>query len=112
MSILIQAVQAVRQTLDKRWIPEDLRDWSFFSTLDVWLYESENTKGNRCWSCEQFMGMTFFGDELRSMFPDLIIKSATEIYPNVHMTLWGKETCKCKLRRVAEPTAERLGIGI
>ena len=107
MSILIQAVQAVRQTLDKRWIPEELRDWGFFSVNDIWAYESENTE-NRCENCDQFVGMTFFGDELRSMFPDLIIESSELIYPNVHMTLWGTETCKCKLRRVAYPTAPRL----
>lgn len=113
MSMLIQAVQAVRQTLDKRWIPEELRDYSFFSVYDVWSYESENTKGNQCWACAQFEAIgTFFGDELRTIFPDLRIVDEVTILPRVHITLWGKETCKCVLHRAVQPKAPKLGLKI
>ncbi len=111
MSILIQAVQATRQTIDKRWIPEDFSEYSFFSVYDVWSYESENTKGNQCWACAQFQAIgTFFGDELRGMFPDLKIVDANTILPRVHVTLWDKDTCKCVLHRAPQPKAGKFGL--
>jgi len=77
--------------------------------FDVWLYESDNTV-NRCPACSEFVGLTFFGDELRTVFPDLRILGGTEIWPNVHRTLWDKPTCQCRLTRVAQPKAPRLGL--
>jgi hypothetical protein len=103
---MLRAIQAVQIVQDKKWIPEELSEWGFFSKLDVWHYISISDT-RRCWNCEQFDGLDFFGDELRSMFPDLTIESANVIAANVHMTLWGKDTCRCKLVRVAYPAAPK-----
>ena len=103
---MLKAVQAVQAVLDKKWIPEELGEWSFFSKFDVWHYISISDS-KRCWNCEQFDGLDFFGDELRSIFPDLKIESANVIAANVHLTLWGKETCRCKLVRTFMPQAPK-----
>ena len=54
---------------------------------------------SECEYCEWFDGKTFTGAQLRFLFPDLKIIDRDEIHPRVHMTLWGKDTCKCRLYR-------------
>jgi hypothetical protein len=38
--------------------------------------------------------------DLLDIFPDFVQLSPVEVYPNVHMSLWGKETCRCRLFRM------------
>ena len=93
MSTLIQAVQAVRQTLDKRWIPEEFRGPSYFSQWDEWLYETQETT-TVCPECEANGEQgTFIGSELRSLFPYLVIEDENTIYPYIH------PNCHCRLVR-------------
>jgi hypothetical protein len=101
ISIVEQVVQSVVSANDKRWIPENLEDYTFFAHTDYWEFFSENPDLDTiCEYCNRYDTQAFMGAELRSQFPDLQIQDQDFIYPNVHMTLWGKETCKCILRRV------------
>jgi hypothetical protein len=98
MSILVQAVKAV-QTFDaRRRIPESMRGEHPFSAYAFWTYYSLGDPEDECEYCLRYDGRTFAGNQLRTTFPDLKFE-APDIYPNVHMTLWGKETCKCILIR-------------
>jgi hypothetical protein len=99
MQTLIQAVRQI-QSGDKRWIPEELQGKSFFSNYDYWEYFELGDPDSECEYCKEYASKTFTGAQLRREFPDLIIEDEDDIYPNVHMTLWGKETCKCLLIRV------------
>lgn len=103
---LLKAVRAVQTVKDKRWIPEELREWGYFSKFDIWHYISISDT-RRCKWCEKFDGHDFYGDELRSFFPDLKIRSPNVIDVNLHMTLWGKPTCRCKLVRTFMPKEPR-----
>jgi hypothetical protein len=89
-------------------LPPEAQGTGVYSMNSIWHYKSENTKGNRCETCEGYNEQDFFGNELRSVFPDHIVISSTQIYANVHMTLWGKETCYCYLWRDEFPS----GIGL
>jgi hypothetical protein len=99
---MLQAVKAVQVFQDKRWIPEEYKNIPYFGKSDVWHYISRSDK-KRCQYCEEFDGFDYFGDQLRTFFPDLLIRSPNIIDARVHMTLWGKDTCRCKLVRVYLP---------
>jgi hypothetical protein len=99
---MLQAVKAVQVFQDKHWIPEDLHDVTYFSRSDVWHYISISDE-RRCQFCEEFDGFDYFGDQLRTFFPDLVIRSPNVIDVHIHMTLWHKPTCRCKLVRVVLP---------
>lgn len=107
MSQIIKIVQTVQTIQDKRWIPKELRAEGYFSEFDVWHYISISDS-RRCEYCEKLDGHDFFGDELRSFFPDLEIRSANIIDVNLHMTLWHKDTCRCKLVRTEHVEKPRI----
>ncbi|MCL2641960.1 MAG: hypothetical protein FWD52_00355 [Candidatus Bathyarchaeota archaeon] len=91
LSSLIGAIRLI-QMGDKRWIPQQLRGYSFFSKLDEWGFQSSEHQ-NMCITCEDFNGQVFAGDELRRTFPYLTVESKNTISPNVH------PNCKCTLQR-------------
>ena len=97
---MVQAVNAVQQTAALSRIPETLKAFSFFGNYDLWEYYELGDPDSECEHCKQYSSKTFVGSELRAEFPDLIIEDQDTIYPNVHMTLWGVDTCKCLLIRV------------
>jgi len=99
---ILQAVKAVQVAQDKRWIPEEMAGTTFFSVSDVWHYISISDD-RRCQYCEEFDGFDYFGDQLRTFFPDLNIRSPNIIDAHIHKTLWDKDTCRCKLVRVFLP---------
>lgn len=50
--------------------------------------------------------LVYTDDEIEDEFPDRHVLSDNEIYPNVHMTLWGKDgTCRCRLFRYSSKGA-------
>ena len=77
---------------------------TFFGQYDLWHYISISDK-RRCQWCEKYDGQEFVGRQIRTIFPDLTIRSPNIIDPNVHTTKWGKNTCRCKLVRVNLPEA-------
>jgi hypothetical protein len=98
---ILQAVQAVKTLRDSRLrrpmaIKESL---TFFGQYDLWHYISISDD-RRCKWCEAYDGKEFVGRQIRTIFPDLEIRSPNIIDPHVHTTLWGKQTCRCKLVRV------------
>lgn len=103
---MLKAVQIVQMVKDKRWIPEELSEEGYFSKFDIWHYISISDE-RRCWYCKKFDGHDFYGDEIRSFFPDLEIRSANVIDVHVHKTLWNKDTCRCKLVRTFMPKEPR-----
>ena len=96
MQAVAAAVQAVREA--RKRITFDTKK-TFFSNYDYWTYIAEGPIDTNCDKCAELDAQDFVGSQLRSMFPDLIVLDEDTIYPNVHMTLWGKATCKCILRR-------------
>lgn len=96
---VVQAVNAARQAAAYSRIPKNLRGSSFFSEYDLWDYQELGDPEDECEYCKEHGDHTYSGSELRSLFPDLIVVTEDAIYPNVHMTLWGKQTCKCLLTR-------------
>lgn len=99
-STLIQVARAVQAVIDKSWIPQELQGTSFFGNNDLWEYFELGDPDVECLYCKRYANMAFAGSQLRQVFPDLVIQGPDDIYPNVHQTLWGKETCKCQLIRV------------
>jgi hypothetical protein len=91
-------------TLEKatKRIPEHLVDTHPYSVNALWTFYLDThhqPEGKSCIYCEMFDGQTFTGDQLRTVFPDHRWEG-DDIYPDVHMTLWGKEgTCACLLIR-------------
>ena len=100
MQQAIEAVLAVHEA--RKHINIDTKK-TFFSMFDVWTYIAEGPIDTNCPKCMELDAQDFQGSYLRAMFPDLVILDEDTIYPNVHMTLWGKPTCKCILRRTNEP---------
>lgn len=94
-----QIARAVKAVVDASWVPENLRGNTYFGLYDFWMYEDEKSD-SECNYCETYSGELFAGNQLRTVFPDLLVVSPDLIYPNVHWTLWQKDTCKCKLTRV------------
>ena len=99
LTTLVQAVRQI-QASDKRWIPQELEDYRFFGNYDLWEYYELGDPESECEFCKVYANQVFTGAQLRNVFPDLEIEGPYDIYPNVHMTLWGAKTCKCKLIRV------------
>ena len=99
MQAAAAAVQAVREA--RKRITFDTKK-SFFGAYDFWTYIAEGPIDTNCDKCTELDAQDFTGSQLRSMFPDLIVLDDDTIYPNVHQTLWGKDTCKCILRRVTD----------
>ena len=95
---VIKAVEAVEKARQR--IPEELYGKSFFGHYDLWMYIDTKDDENECDTCKGFRWTTIAGSELRSTFPDLTIWDENMILPNVHMTLWGADTCKCVLIRL------------
>lgn len=91
----VEAFEKARQR-----IPEELLGVGFFGAYDLWEYYELGDVNSECEYCKEYGGKAFAGNQLRTIFPDLIIEDEDTIYPNVHMTLWGKETCQCSLIRV------------
>lgn len=83
-------------------IPDDLKASHPYSQNALWTYYARThhePEGESCQYCQMFDGQTFRGDQLRTLFPDHRWEG-TDIYPDVHKTLWGKEgTCACLLIR-------------
>ena len=98
-------------TLEKarKRVPDDLRNTHPYSVTALWTYYNRtdhDPEGDTCIYCKMFDGQTFTGDQLRSVFPDHEWKG-NDIYPNVHKTLWGKDsTCACLLIREPEDVDE------
>jgi hypothetical protein len=66
---------------------------------EQWVYVTD-AGSNTCEHCLEREGQVYTRNnelDLMDIFPDLTYDSDTTISPNVHMTLWGKMTCKCKL---------------
>jgi hypothetical protein len=100
MEQVLAAVSAVHEA--RKHINFDTKK-TFFGHYDVWTYIAEGPIDTNCPKCMELDAQDFMGAHLRQMFPDLMIMDEDTIYPNVHMTLWGKDTCKCILRRASEP---------
>lgn len=101
---MLKAIQAVRMFQDKKWIPEHLKELSYFSQYDLWHYMAVSDE-RRCELCDVNDGVDMAGDVLRGKFEYLEIIDENMIYPNVH------PNCRCMLIRVAAPTEflEELG---
>jgi hypothetical protein len=100
----IEAVQAVL-TLEeaRRLIPDHLKDTHPFSATAIYDYLALGDYDTECEWCKKYAGQQFAGNQIRAMFPDYSW-DGDDIRPNVHMTLWGKDTCKCLLVRVDQAT--------
>lgn len=97
---MMQAVAAVAAVLEARKRINIDTNKTFFGNYDFWMYIAEGPLDTNCDTCMTLDGQDFVGMQLRSMFPDLVVMDEDTIYPNVHQTLWGTETCKCVLRRL------------
>lgn len=81
-------------------IPDELRGKiTFFTANDVWYYRGVFDPKSQCDHCRDKDGKTFLGSSLRQEFPDLEVIDENTIYVNLHMTLWGADTCRCYLWR-------------
>lgn len=100
---IVLAVQEARKR-----IPDNLKHTHPFSHYAVWDYMNLGDPQSECEHCLRYDGKQFTGDMLRTYFPDLMF-DGEDILPRVHVTLWGKDTCKCRLIRVnldvASPTS-------
>lgn len=94
----VSAVEAVYKA--KQRVPEELYGFSFFGAYDIWEYYELGDPDSECVYCKEYGAKVFSGNQLRSIFPDLIIEDEDTIFPNVHKSLWGADTCKCKLIRL------------
>jgi hypothetical protein len=101
MQSMVEAVLSVHEARKRR-VDFTTRK-TFFGHYDVWTYIAEGPLDTNCPKCMELDAQDFMGAHLRQMFPDLMIMDEDTIYPNVHQTLWGKDTCKCVLRRASEP---------
>jgi hypothetical protein len=108
LSECIQIVKTVLATKEakKRLTPE-LQGKGVFSAMTVWHYKAEGDPEHRCEACDSLDGKDFLGSSIRTMFPDMMIVDAYQIYVNYHETLWNRpDTCKCYLWREEEPSAQ------
>lgn len=86
----IQAVNAVRAF--KEVVMQEGEQWLYVAITDQVTCHHCLSKDQRVYSATDEL-------DLLDVFPDLTRISANEIAPNVHMTLWGKDTCRCRLYR-------------
>ncbi len=66
---------------------------------EQWVYVTDPGYTN-CEHCLGHEAQVFVRNQeldLIDIFPDLTYDNAVTISPNVHMTLWGKKTCQCKM---------------
>jgi hypothetical protein len=107
---LIEIIDAVQLYEATNRIPEDLKATHPYSATALWTFyldTEHQPEGPSCIYCKMFDGQTFIGADLRRIFPDHKWKG-TDIYANVHKTLWNRDdTCGCLLIR--EPDTEHLG---
>jgi hypothetical protein len=73
--------------------PDIYGNVTFFGANDEWLYTAYNT-ANTCDICDGMNGDTYYGYELRQLFPYLVIVDENTIYAKVH------PRCACVLSRV------------
>ena len=102
--------QQEQQLIERRYIPDHLKDTHPFSATTLWTYYARtyrDPEGETCPYCNQFDGQTFPGTYLRSIFPDYFWVG-DDIYPNVHKTLWNKDTCACLLIREPDEVSTNL----
>lgn len=97
--LVSRVVASVREADAKSRLPEYARGTGVYSSMTVWHYVSENSKGNQCPYCMENNGKDILGSAIRLRFPDHIVVAPDLIYVNLHMTLWGQNTCKCYLYR-------------
>jgi hypothetical protein len=97
-----RVIEAVRLFEERRLIPAHLKDTHPFSQYALWDYVALGDLEDECETCRNFAGQQFMGSQIRSTFPDYTW-DGDDIRPNVHLTMWGKDTCKCLLIRVMEP---------
>jgi hypothetical protein len=66
---------------------------------EQWVYVTDPSYNN-CEHCLNRDGDVYTRNQeldIIDIFPDYIQESPTVILPRVHMTLWGKDSCKCKM---------------
>lgn len=91
ISRIVQTVRAVQAVIDLQ------------SFNETWVYVT--SPGNVCEHClshEAEVYHTGSGEAYMTLidkFPDLIWESDVLIRPNLHYTLWSKDTCKCRIFR-------------
>jgi hypothetical protein len=85
----VQALQAIRIVQAVQKAKQLTFGWMYVAVTD------EVT----CRTCLDYENQLVFSDEeLDDNFPDRKQISEREIYPNVHMTLWGRDDqCRCRL---------------
>ena len=83
------------------WIPSELKGVvTFFSAYDLWDYSNLNY--HTCKECISNAYGIYQGNELRSLFPFLIVLDEDLISPDVH------PNCSCAMHRVTNGQDERL----
>jgi hypothetical protein len=102
---IVKAVQAVHEARSRLFHP-DLIGKGIFSAMTVWHYRGHYESDTQCEHCKAFDGQDFLGSSIRVQFPDLEVIDENTIYVNYHMTLWGKDTCKCYLWREEDPSRQ------
>jgi len=93
----VQCVETYEALVEAQRIPDDLRDHTFFSQYDWWIYISREDD-KTCFSCTVLGGILFTGLELRSAFPWLRFKDVNTLYPSTH------PNCRCILLRLTSAT--------
>jgi hypothetical protein len=101
----IRTVQAVQEAKNRLFHP-DLKGKGIFSAMTVWHYRGIYDSESQCEHCKGFDNKDYLGSSLRTNFPDLEVIDEYTIYVNYHMTLWGKDTCRCYLWREEDPSAQ------
>ena len=103
---IIQIIEKCELEEARKRVPEDLASTHPYSANALWTFylDTDHTpEGESCIYCKMFDGQTFTGDMLRTTFPDHEWRGS-DIYANVHKTLWGKDgTCACLLIREEDP---------
>lgn len=96
---MIAAIVTALEAQDR--IPDEYRDFTFFSVHDIWRFELHRSPGT-CEACEELEGSSWPGSQLRTPFPYLTILDADTIGgPDAGDGLVHKN-CRCRLRRVVE----------
>lgn len=98
---VVNAVLAVHNIEARKRVPDHLKNTNPYSVNALWTFYLDTLRtpeGDSCPYCKMFDGKTFTGDQLRTVFPDHVWMG-DDIHANVHMTLWGKDTCCCLLIR-------------
>jgi hypothetical protein len=102
----VYAVEAVEKAKQRLFHP-DLVGKGIFSASTVWHYRGIYDSESQCEHCRGFDNKDYLGSALRLQFPDLEVIDEYTIYVNYHMTLWGKDTCRCYLWREEDVSAQQ-----